>query len=295
MSGHMSLTRYARISVAAALLVLALKFAAWWLTGSVGLLSDALETLTNVAGALVALYMLRVAQQPPDDAHTYGHGKAEYFAGGFEGMLIFFAAGLIAFQAVPRLWAPQPLEQAPLGLAVAAAAAVINLAVARLLMRVGRAHHSITLQADARHLMADVWTTVGVVAGVAAVAATGRLWLDPLAALVVAGHVLSEGVALMRGAAAGLMDAAWPQHEQKLLARVLDEFRGEGVDFHAVRTRTAAAQRFVSLHVLVPGQWTVQQGHDLAERIEQRLAESLANVSAETHVEPAEDPRSYDD
>jgi cation diffusion facilitator family transporter len=295
MTAPVPLTRYAWISVGAAALVFALKLTAWRMTGSVGLLSDALETLTNLAGALMALLMLRLAAQPPDDGHAYGHGKAEYFSSGFEGLLIFGAAAAIAFEAVPRLWAPQPVQQAYAGVAVASGAAVINLVVARLLMRVGRRHRSVTLQADARHLMADVWTTAGVVVGVVAVVLSGRLWLDPLVALAVAAHVLSEGFALMRSAAAGLMDVAWPASEQELLREVLNEFRGEGADFHAVRTRSAAARRFVTMHVLVPGSWTVQQGHDLVERIEQRLAERLHGVSAEMHVEPAEDPRSYND
>lgn len=290
-----SLTRYAWLSVIAALAVLALKLGAWKLTGSVALLSDALETCTNLGGAVMALLMLRLAAQPPDDEHAYGHSKAEYFSSGFEGMLIFLAAAVIVVQALPGLWRPHELQQADIGLAVAAVATVINFAVARLLALAGARHHSISLQADSRHLMADVWTTLGVIAGVALATLTGWLWLDPLVALLVAANVLWEGYKLVRESAMGLMDAAWPEDEQKVLHAVLDGFRTEGVDFHAVRTRRSAARRFVNFHVLVPGSWTVKQGHDLVERVEQRLAEKLPYVTAFTHLEPSDDPCSYGD
>jgi cation diffusion facilitator family transporter len=290
-----SLTRYAWLSVIAALVVLALKLGAWKLTGSVALLSDALETCTNLGGAVMALLMLRLAAQPPDDEHAYGHSKAEYFSSGFEGMLIFLAAAVIVVQALPGLWKPHELQQADIGLVVAAVATVINFAVARLLARAGTKHHSISLQADSRHLMADVWTTVGVIVGVALATLTGWLWLDPLVALLVAANVLWEGYKLVRESAMGLMDAAWPEDEQKVLHAVLEEFRAEGADFHAVRTRRSAARRFVNFHVLVPGEWTVKQGHDLVERVEQRLAERLPYVTAFTHLEPSDDPCSYGD
>ncbi len=290
-----TLTRYAWLSVATAIVVLALKLAAWKLTGSVGLLSDALETCTNLGGALMALLMLRLAAQPPDDEHAYGHTKAEYFSSGFEGMLIFIAAVVIVMQALPRLWAPQPLQQPDIGLAVAAVATVINFAVARLLARAGREHRSISLDADARHLMADVWTTVGVILGLGLVLLTGWVWLDPLVGLAVAANVLWEGYKLVGESAAGLMDAAWPEDEQATLHAVLDEFRQDGVDFHAVRTRCSAARRFVSFHVLVPGAWSVKRGHDLVERLEQRLDERLPMVTAFTHLEPSDDPCSYGD
>jgi len=294
-SSRFSLTRYAWLSVFAAITVLALKLAAWKLSGSVALLSDALETCTNLGGAAMALLMLRLAAQPPDEEHAYGHSKAEYFSSGFEGMLIFLAAGVIVVQALPGLWRPHTLQQPDIGLLVAAVATVINFAVARLLARAGARHHSISLQADARHLMADVWTTVGVIVGVGLAALTGWLWLDSLVALAVGVNVLWEGYKLVGEAAMGLMDAAWPESEQKVLHAVLDEFRGEGVDFHALRTRRSAARRFVNFHVLVPGDWTVKQGHDLVERVEQRLAERVPKVTAFTHLEPSDDPVSYGD
>lgn len=287
------------MSVTVALGVLAFKVFAWRLTGSVGLLSDALETLTNVGGAAMALLMLRLAAQPPDEEHAYGHNKAEYFSSGFEGMLIFIAAAAIAVAAVPRLLAPQPLAQTGVGLAVSAAATVANFLLARWLGAAARRHRSITLDADARHLMADVWTTCGVIAGIALVAATGWLWLDPLIALAVAVQVLWAGLRLIRESAAGLMDAAWPLDEQAVLHQVLEEFRAEfapgEIEFHALRTRVSAARRFVDFHVLVPGAWSVARAHDLVERVEERLAQRLPKVTAVTHLEPSEDPRSYGD
>jgi len=290
-----SLTLFAWLSIAAALATMALKFLAWSLTGSVGLLSDALESVVNLSGATMALLMLRVAAMPPDEGHAYGHGKAEYFSSGFEGLLIFIAGGMILAAALPRLLHPQPLEQTGLGLAVCAAATLINFAVARVLFRAGREHHSVTLEADAHHLMTDVWTSLGVIAGVALVAASGWLVLDPLIAIAVAAHILWTGWRLVRGAVAGLMDSAWPDEERRTLERVLDGFRAPDVHFHAVRTRRASERRFVSFHVLVPGDWSVQRGHDLLERIETALAGSLPHLTAFTHLEPLEDPRSHDE
>lgn len=292
-------TRFAWLSVGASFLVLALKLAAWQYTDSVGLLSDALETLTNVGGATMALLMLRLAVQPPDDGHAYGHGKAEYFSSGFEGMLIFLAAGLIVVEAWPRLLEPQPIDSPGLGLGIAVVATLINFTVARLLRGAAQRYDSVTLDADSRHLMADVWTTVGVVVGVALVALSGWLRLDAIVAMAVAVHVLWEGLTLMQEAATGLMDAAWPEDEQRVLKAVLDEFRAEGegglIDFHAIRTRRAASRRFAEFHVLVPGAWTVQEGHDLVERVEQALHERLPRISVLTHLEPSDDPRSYGD
>ena len=289
------LTRYAWLSVAAALGTMALKLLAWMLTGSVGLLSDALESLVNLGGAVMALLMLRVAARPPDTGHAYGHSKAEYFSSGFEGLLIFVAGGMIVTAALPRLIHPLPLEQAGIGLGISALAALVNLAVARVLLNAGRTHHSVTLEADGQHLMTDVWTSAGVIAGVGMVALSGWNILDPLIALAVALHILWTGWRLANDAVAGLMDHSWPEAEQKVLEEVLDGFRAPEITFHAVRTRISGAQRFVSFHVLVPGAWTVQRGHDLLEQIERTLAGRLPNVTAFTHIEPIEDPVSYDD
>lgn len=290
-----NLTRYAWLSIAAAVATMALKLVAWKLTGSVALLSDALESLVNLGGAAMALWMLHVAAQPPDHDHAYGHDKAEYFSSGFEGMLIFVAGGAIAWAAVPRLLHPLALEQTGAGIAVSAAATAINFAVARVLAAAGQKHHSVTLRADADHLQTDVWTSAGVILGVGLVALTGWQILDSLIALAVAVNILWTGVRLVNEAAMGLMDAAWPETQLKELEAVLDRFRAQGVEFHAVRTRQAAARHFVSCHVLVPGKWTVQRGHDLLEQIEAALAERIPHLTAFTHMEPIEDPASYSD
>ena len=289
------LTRFAWLSVAVAIATIALKGLAWWLTGSVGLLSDALESFVNLAAALFTLLVLTVAARPPDDEHAYGYSKAEYFASGFEGTLILVAAALIALAAGRRMLAPQPLESVGLGLAVSALAAALNLTVARVLLAASRRHRSIALEADARHLLTDVWTSAGVIAGVAAVAATGWLWLDPLLALAVAANITWWGVRLLRRSVLGLMDRALPAHERAAIERVLDEFRGAGVAFHAVRTREAAGRSFVSMHVLVPGGWTVLRGHDVVEEIEARIRGAVPGATVFTHLEPREDPSSYRD
>ena len=290
-----SLTGYAWLSICAALATMALKMWAWRLTGSVGLLSDALESLVNVGGAAMALFMLHWAAAPPDEEHAYGHSKAEYFSSGFEGTLILVAAVAICWTAGPRLIHPLAIAQAGVGLAVNGVATLLNLAAARLLLRAGRRHGSVALEADGHHLMTDVWTGGGVIVGVGLVAATGQAIFDPLTAMAVAINTIWTGWRLLRDAAAGLMDAAWPEAEQRILNEVLDEFRAPGIEFHAMRTRRAAARRFVSFHVLVPGAWSVQTGHELLERVEDRLAERLPNVTVLTHLEPIEDPASYAD
>jgi cation diffusion facilitator family transporter len=283
------------LSIAAALVTMGLKTLAWWLTGSVGLLSDALESLVNLGAAVVGLSMLRLAAQPADDGHAYGHGKAEYFASGFEGALIAVAALAIAWAAWPRLVEPRPIEQPGIGLAIVALAAAVNGVVALLLRRAGRQHRSLALEADAQHLLTDVWTSAGVIIGVALAFLTGWLRLDALIALAVAAHILWTGWRLLGESAAGLMDAVWPAAERAQLDAILDDFRGEGIDFHAIRTRRAGARRFVSFHVLVPGAWSVQRGHDFVERIEARIDTVLAPVSVLTHLEPIEDPASHRD
>lgn len=290
-----SLTRFAWLSIAAAVATMALKGVAYLLTGSVGLLSDALESLVNLAGALMALAMLTVAARPPDEDHAYGHGKAEYFSAGAEGALIVIAALSIAVAAVDRLMHPRPLQQLGLGLAVSAVAGLLNLAVALVLLRASRRHRSATLQASAHHLLTDVWTTVGVLVGVAAVAITGWLTLDPLVALAVAANIVWTGGRILRDSVAGLMDAALPAGEQRLLHELLRRYAAEGVEYHALRTRRAGAQRFVSLHVLVPPTWSVQQGHDMLERIEADIRDALPPVTVLTHLEPLGDPVAMND
>ncbi len=290
-----SLKRYAWLSIAAALATILLKGWAWWLTGSVGLLSDALESFVNLAGAIMALAMLSLAAQPADANHAHGHGKAEYFSSAFEGFLILIAALSIGYAAIDRLLHPQPLEAVGVGLAVSVIASVINLVTSRILMDVGRKYKSITLEADAHHLLTDVWTSAGVILGVGLVWVTGWLWLDPVIALAVAANIVWTGWQLLSRSAAGLMDVSLDGEELLAIERVLDGYRGHNLDFHALRTRQAGARAFVSLHVLVPGAWTVQQGHDWAERIEADIREAVPGAHVTTHLEPIEDPLSHAD
>ena len=290
-----SLTRFAWLSIAAACATILLKGWAYLLTGSVGLLSDALESFVNLAGALMALAMLTVAARPPDEDHAYGHGKAEYFSVGLEGALILIAAISIAVAAVGRLLHPRPLEQVGVGLAVSIVAAAINFAVAVVLMRAARTHRSATLEADAHHLMTDVWTSAGVVVAVGAVALTQWNWLDPVIALAVAGNIVFTGFSLVRRSALGLLDRSLPAEQRAAIESLLQKHRANDIDFHALRTRAAAGRSFVSVHLLVPGTWTVQQAHDVAEQIEGEIEAAVPGVSVFTHTEPREDPTSYDD
>lgn len=283
------------LSVAAALATIALKTLAWQLTGSVGLLSDAAESLVNLVAAVVAIAALRWATKPADEQHAYGHAKAEYLSAGFEGALILLAAVTIGVAAVDRLLDPQPLSDVGIGLAVAGAASLINLAVGALLVRAGREHRSITLEADGRHLLTDVWTSVGVVAGVALVAITGWERLDPIVALGVAANILLTGARLLQRSAGGLMDQALDDAARGSIEQALAPFRERGAEFHAIRTRQAGRRAFVSMHVLVPGEWAVQRGHDLAEEVEAAIRERLPYATVFTHVEPLEDPRSFED
>lgn len=287
--------KFALLSIAAALATIALKTLAWWLTDSVGLLSDALEGSVNLVGATVALTMLTIAARPADDEHAYGYTKAEYFASGFEGMLILLAAIAIAYTAVGRLITPHPLDNIGAGLAVSIVASIVNYGVARRLFEAGRRYQSIALEADAHHLMTDVWTSVGVVAGVGAAVATGWHALDPLIALAVAVNIVWTGIQLMQRSARGLLDRALPPEQLKQLEGVLDSFRARGIDFHAVRTRQAGARSFVSLHVLVPSEWSVAQGHDMAHEVEGAIRSALPEANVLTHVEPLGDPESYRD
>jgi cation diffusion facilitator family transporter len=289
------LQRFAVISIAAALATIALKGGAWWVTGSVGLLSDALESLVNLAAAIVALIALSAAARPEDDDHRYGHSKAEYFSSGFEGALILLAAASIIYTSVGRLLNPQPIDHVAIGTSIALVASLINLVVARILFRAGRVHQSITLEADAHHLMSDVWTSVGVVVGVAAAALTGWRRLDPIIAIAVGLNIVRTGVSILRRSLLGLLDTAIPEDLQRRISAVFAGHAGDGVRFHALRTRQAGAWRFIDFHVLVPGSWSVQRGHDLLERIEEEVRAAVPNCSVFTHLEPIEDPASFAD
>jgi cation diffusion facilitator family transporter len=294
-SSRSSLTRYAWLAIGAALLTIALKFGAYWLTGSISLLSDALESLINLAAAIMALAMLTIAARPPDESHVYGHSKAEYFSSTVESVLIFVAAGGIMYAAIERLINPRPLEQLGLGLAVSLFAALVNLVVARILLAAGEKHRSITLEADAQHLMTDVWTSVGVVLGLGLVWLSGWDWLDPVVAIGVALNITRTAYQLMRRSVAGLMDAALPVKERQIIEDVLDRYRQTGVQFHALRTRRGASRRFVSVHVLVPGAMSVHDAHHIAEDIEADIRQALEDAVVFTHIEPVDDEISLHD
>ena len=289
------LLRYAALSVGAALATIGLKATAYFLTGSVGLLSDALESFVNLLAALVALLALSVALRPADDEHAYGHTKAEYFSSGFEGALIVVAAASIVIAAVQRLIEPRPIDAPGLGLAITAVASAINLAVAKVLHRAGKRYESITLEADAQHLMTDVWTSVGVIVGVGAAAVTGWLRLDGIVAIAVAANVMVSGVRMLRRSMLGLLDTSLPEETLDQIKAILDAHGKSGVGYHALRTRQAGARRFISFHILVPGDWTVQRGHDLLEEIEERIRQAVPRSVVDTHLEPIEDPVSWED
>lgn len=290
-----SLTRFAWLTIAAAVFTMALKATAYYVTGSVGLLSDALESVVNLIGGVMALAMLTVAARPPDEDHVYGHSKAEYFSAVVEGSLIIVAAGSIALAAGKRLVHPQPLESVGVGLAISAAAALVNLGVALVLLRASKRSESITLEASAHHLLTDVWTSVGVFVGVGLAVLTGWLRLDPIVAFLVAANIVWTGYRILRDSVSGLMDHALPEAEQAALKGVLDKYQVEGMQYHALRTRQAGPRRFCSVHVLVPGDWTVQRGHELLERIEEDLRALMPNMSVFTHLESLDDPASWDD
>lgn len=296
MENRASLTRFAWLSIAAALATIALKTGAYLLTGSVGLLSDAIESLVNLVGAGMALGMLTIAARPADESHVYGHSKAEYFASATEGLLILAAAAGIVGTAIQRLLNPQALEQLGLGLAVSVSASVINFLVARKLTVEGKRRNSISLEADAQHLMTDVWTSLGVVGAVGIVAFTGWLILDPLIAIVVALNIIWTGFQLVSRSVSGLMDASLPARELKLIEEVMKKYRSQRVTFHALRTRQAAARQFVSVHMLVPGRMTVHDAHHLAEDFESDIRNALGGVvTVFTHLEPVEDELSMED
>ena len=290
-----STRRYAALSIVAAVLTIGLKLGAYLLTGSVGLFSDAAESVVNLVAAVAALWALLYAARPPDEDHAFGHDKAEYFSSGLESALILFAAGWIGVTAWDRFTDPQPLQNVEIGLSITLVATAINGGVALIILRAGRRLRSITLRADAQHLLTDVWTSLGVVLGIATVELTGWLVLDPLIGLVVAANILWTGVRLLRDTAQGLLDRVLPPEDQESIVKVLSRYENEGIRFHALRTRASGPRRFISMHVLVPGGWTVQRGHDLSEKIERDLAAVLPQSTFFIHIEPSEDPASFAD
>jgi len=290
-----SLARYAWLSVATALATMALKGAAAWLTGSLGLLADALESVVNLAAALVAVYTLRVATRQPDEKHPFGYSKAEYFSSAVEGGLIVVAALAIVAAAVPRLIEPQPILRFDIGIFISLVAAALNLGTALVLLRAGKRHDSIALEADAHHLLTDVWTSIGVVAGVGATVLTGWLALDPLIAIAVAVQIVWTGARVMRRSVLGLMDRALPEPDLERIRAILDPYRADGLDYHALRTRRAGRLRLVEMHLLVPGEMSVREGHRIADEIEDKIRAQLPGSAVLTHLEPIEDPASYRD
>jgi cation diffusion facilitator family transporter len=288
-------TRFAWLSISAAILTITLKIVAYLLTHSVGLLSDAMESFINLAGAIMALAMLIIAARPADADHAYGHSKAEYFSSGVEGLLIFIAAIFIGVASVERFFNPRPIDQIGLGLMVSVFASLINLFVALVLFKAGKRYNSITLEADAKHLMTDVWTSAGVLVGVGAVALTGWQRLDAIVAFLVACNIVWSGFSIVKQSVSGLMDKVLPIEEQNKIQEILEPYKKEGIEFHALLTRQAAARRFVSFHVLVPGSWSVHRGHQLLEKIEADIRKEFPNIVVSTHLEPLEDPTSYED
>jgi cation diffusion facilitator family transporter len=286
---------YAVLSIVTAVLTIGLKVGAYLLTGSVGLFSDAAESVVNLVAAVAALWALVYASRPPDEEHAFGHNKAEYFSSGLESALIIIAAIWIGSAAWERLVDPQPLENVGLGLSISLVAAALNGGVALVILRAGRRLRSITLRADAQHLFTDVWTSLGVVLGIVAVQLTGWLVLDPLIGLLVAANIVWTGVRLLRDTASGLLDRALPPEDQEKISKILSCYEERDVRFHALRTRASGQRRFISMHILVPGGWTVQQGHDLSEKIERDLAEALPRSTFFMHLEPSEDPSSFAD
>jgi len=290
-----NLARFAWLSIGAAVLTIAFKTTAYALTGSVGLLSDALESLVNLVGGLMALSMLTVAARPADEGHAFGHNKAEYFSSGVEGMLILVAAAGIATTAIKRLITPQPLEQVGLGLGVSLVASLINLGAALVLAKAGKRYHSIILEADAQHLLTDVWTSAGVLVGVGLVVLTGWQRLDPVVALLVAANIVWTGVRIMRKSVGGLMDSALSPGDQEQIKAILKTYQDQGIGYHALLTRQSGMRKFITVHILVPGDWTVDQGHRLVDQIEMDICAALPNTTVFTHLESLSDPASWHD
>lgn len=289
------LIRFAWLSIVAAVITIGLKLVAFLVTGSVGLLSDALESVVNLVAAIIALIALNIAARPPDDDHAFGHDKVEYFSSGVEGTLILLAAASIAFASIQRFINPQPLDDIGIGLVISAVASLVNGGVAIVLMRAGREYQSITLEADAKHLLTDVYTSAGIIAALVVVNATGWTWLDPVIGVVVSINILLSGVSLVRRSALGLMDTAISTDAIAQVETIFDRYRQQGVDFHALRTRDAGARQFVSVHVLVPAGWTVQRGHNLLEQIESDVRYALPRSHITTHLEPLGDPAAMAD
>lgn len=294
-SGRSFLIRFAWLSIAAAVATILMKMIAYLMTGSVGLLSDAVESVVNLAGALMALGMLTIAAQPADAKHTFGHSKAEYFSSVVEGVLIMVAAGAIAYTAIERMIHPRPLEQIGIGILVSVAASLVNFVVSRILMKAAKGHNSIALEADSQHLMADVWTSAGVIVGIGIISVTGWTLIDPIVALLVAANIVWTGIGLIRRSVDGLMDVVLPIEDQQSIENIMSKYREKGVEFHELRTRQSASHRFIVVHLLVPGGWTVHDAHHVAEDFEGDICMVLGETFITTHLEPIDDNIAYHD
>ena len=291
----MSARNLALLTIFAAIITIGLKIVAYILTASVGLLSDVLESGLNLFSATMMTIAVVVAALPPDEGHRFGHYKAEYFSSGTQGVLLLVASIAILVSGVSRLLVPQPLMRIDIGLILAAVAAVINFLVARILFRVSRRRESVALDAEARHLMTDVWTTTGVILGLGLSYLADSLLIDPFIALAVGLHIAIQGYRITKGAISGLMDASLSPDEVAQIKSILDAQQLAGIEYHALRTRRSGTQRFVSVHIQVPGRWSVQRGHDLLEAIEADIRAKLPRVAVLTHLEPIEDPVSWQD
>lgn len=293
-----SLKKFMYLSIVAAVLTIGLKFYAYHLTGSMGLFSDALESFVNLFAAVIALIMLNISERPADDGHAFGHTKAEYFSSAIEGGLIVVAAFSIIYSAVPRLFAPQPLENVSVGLLVSLIASLVNLGVALILLKNGKKNHSLVLEADGKHLMTDVFTSVGVLIAILLVKILGEKFiiLDPIIAILVALNIIWTGYVLLKRSASGLLDASIPEDEQQKVTNYLETLSSKQIEYHSFMTRQAGQRKFISMHLLVPGAWTVQQGHDYCEEIENHIENMFeVPVTVSTHLEPVEDPCSMND
>ncbi len=291
----MQVSAYLKLSIAVAVATIALKTGAWWITDSVSLLSDALESLVNLAGAMFALAMVTIAARPPDDDHPYGHHKAEYFSSGFEGVLIFVAALAIIVAAVQRLLHPQPIEQLGLGMLLSVLSSAINGGLAWSMLRKARAVRSMALEADARHLYTDVWTSAGVLLGLLAVQATGWIWLDPVVAIAVALNICREGGLLVWRSAGGLMDEALEPDAQAQIRQVLESFAHQTIRFDHVVTRRAGARRFVDLHMHMPAAWTLGRAAAVRASVEQALMGAVPGLRATIQLLPLDVEAHFDD
>ena len=294
-AAKVDLRKFAWLSIVAAIITIVLKTGAWAMTDSVGLLSDAAESTVNLVAAVVALIALTVAAGPATERFLYGRAKAEYFSAAIEGLMIFVAAAVIMVTSVERFINPRPLENLGIGLLIVVIASLVNGGVALVLLRAGKAHNSITLRADGKHLMTDVVTSAGILVGVGLVALTGWERLDALVAFAVGVNIIVAGIGLLRESISGLLDKALPEEDHEIITEVLRRRTDETVTFHGLQTREAGQQKFMNVHVLVPDEWTVKRGHDYIEELEAELRQLLPDLTVLTHLEPISDPASYED